>query len=215
MISRSTDIAGALRSRQRGFFLNPFRFGGGGGAIDESAWDAASSINAVIAGKTAKVCGAAGYVRSDKPRSSGRRVFGLKLSEVNPPQIFFGGIAALTGWGKYDNGKHWLMYAYDGLFYYYPTGTEIALSPAPGAPTVVGDTAYFDFNFATRQCAVKKNGGAWSASVTLPNSTAGVEYVIDCQAPSTGSSYVGATLLTTPDELAGHIPAGATAWDSV
>lgn len=27
MISRSTDIAGALRSRQRGFFLNPFRFG--------------------------------------------------------------------------------------------------------------------------------------------------------------------------------------------
>lgn len=31
MISRSTDIRAALRSRQRGFLLNPFRFGGGGG----------------------------------------------------------------------------------------------------------------------------------------------------------------------------------------
>ena len=31
MISRSTDIKAALRSRQRGFLLNPFRFGGGGG----------------------------------------------------------------------------------------------------------------------------------------------------------------------------------------
>jgi len=31
MISRSTDIKSALRSRQRGFLLNPYRFGGGGG----------------------------------------------------------------------------------------------------------------------------------------------------------------------------------------
>lgn len=31
MILRSTDIRSALRSRQRGFLLNPYRFGGGGG----------------------------------------------------------------------------------------------------------------------------------------------------------------------------------------
>lgn len=31
MIDRSTNIQAALRSRQRGFLLNPFRFGGGGG----------------------------------------------------------------------------------------------------------------------------------------------------------------------------------------
>ena len=30
MISRSTNIRSALRSRQRGFLLNPYRFGGGG-----------------------------------------------------------------------------------------------------------------------------------------------------------------------------------------
>lgn len=32
MILRSTDIRSALRSRQRGFLLNPYRFGGGGGS---------------------------------------------------------------------------------------------------------------------------------------------------------------------------------------
>lgn len=31
MILRNTDIRAALKSRQRGFLLNPFRFGGGGG----------------------------------------------------------------------------------------------------------------------------------------------------------------------------------------
>ena len=31
MISRSTDVRHALRARQRGFLLNPFRFGDGGG----------------------------------------------------------------------------------------------------------------------------------------------------------------------------------------
>jgi hypothetical protein len=30
-IVRSTDVRGALKTRQRGFLLNPFRFGGGGG----------------------------------------------------------------------------------------------------------------------------------------------------------------------------------------
>lgn len=34
MIERSTDIKAALRSRQRGFLLNPFRFGSGGGGVD-------------------------------------------------------------------------------------------------------------------------------------------------------------------------------------
>lgn len=34
MIDRSTDITAALRSRQRGFLLNPFRFGGSGGGGD-------------------------------------------------------------------------------------------------------------------------------------------------------------------------------------
>lgn len=34
MIFRSTDVKAALRSRQRGFLLNPFRFGGGGGGGD-------------------------------------------------------------------------------------------------------------------------------------------------------------------------------------
>lgn len=34
MIVRSTDVRASLRSRQRGFLLNPFRFGSGGGPTD-------------------------------------------------------------------------------------------------------------------------------------------------------------------------------------
>lgn len=48
MISRSTDIRSALRSRQRGFFLNPFRFGPA--APDNSAFfDATSTAKTVHA----------------------------------------------------------------------------------------------------------------------------------------------------------------------
>lgn len=45
MIDRSTSVRGALRQRQRGFIINPFRFGGGGGVgslydeiIADSPW---------------------------------------------------------------------------------------------------------------------------------------------------------------------------------
>lgn len=34
MIERSTDVRAALRSRQRGFLLNPFRFGGGSAGLE-------------------------------------------------------------------------------------------------------------------------------------------------------------------------------------
>lgn len=38
MIDRSTNIRAALKSRQKGFLLNPFRFGGGGGTISDPHW---------------------------------------------------------------------------------------------------------------------------------------------------------------------------------
>lgn len=44
MITRSTDINGALRSRQRGFLLNPFRFGGGGGGGTDPHWSNVVSL---------------------------------------------------------------------------------------------------------------------------------------------------------------------------
>lgn len=45
MISRSTDIKAALRSRQRGFLLNPFRFGsGGGGGGTDPHWSSVVSL---------------------------------------------------------------------------------------------------------------------------------------------------------------------------
>lgn len=47
MITRSTDIKAALRSRQRGFLLNPFRFGAGGGGGEDPHW---SNVTALLHG---------------------------------------------------------------------------------------------------------------------------------------------------------------------
>ena len=181
-----------------------------------SDWDASSKGSAaLITGREARVSSNfSGIVRTNSPRSSGRRVFGLRLSVVNPPQIFFGGLAALGGWGPYNVGKHWLLYAYDNNFYYYPSDLSIALSPNPGAPQVVGDTAYFDVDLDTGYASIRKNAGAWSAPVLLPNFVAGADYIVDLLAPSTSGAPVGAILLTTATEKETAIPAGATAWDS-
>lgn len=180
-----------------------------------SDWDAVSKGGtASIIGREARVwSNFSGVVRTNSARSNGRRVFGLRLSVVNPPQTFFGGLAALSGWGSYNVGKHWLMYGADNSFYYYPTATLIALSPAPGAPSVVGDTAYFDVDLDTGYAAVKKNAGAWSAPVLLPNFVVGADYIIDLVSPSSSGAAVGAVLLTTAAELESAIPAGAIAWD--
>ena len=181
-----------------------------------SEWDAASKgASATITGREARVwSNYSGVVRTNSARSSGRRVFGLMLSLVNPPQTFFGGLAALSGWGSYNVGKHWLCFGAGGNFYYYPTGTAIALSPPPGAPTVVGDAVYFDVDLATGYAALRKNAGGWSAPVLLPNFVVGADYVIDLLAPSTSGNPAGAILLTTDAELGSVIPSGASAWDS-
>ena len=181
-----------------------------------SDWDALSKGSAAsITGREARVSGGySGIVRTNSPRSSGRRVFGLMLSVVNPPQTFYGGLAALAGWGSYNVGKHWSPYGEDGKFYYYPSGLIIALSPNPGAPTVVGDTIYFDVDLGTGYASLRKNSGPWSSPVLLPNFVVGDDYIIDLMAPSTSGAPVGAILLTTASELGAAIPVGATAWDS-
>ncbi|WP_199227667.1 hypothetical protein [Acidovorax sp. HMWF018] len=181
-----------------------------------SDWDAASKGgSAAIFGREAWVgSNFSGIVRTNAPRSSGRRVFGLRLSVVNPPQTFFGGLAALSGWGTYTVGKHWLLYGENDSLYYYPTASIITVSPNPGAPKVVGDTAYYDVDLATGYMAIKKNGGAWSPQVLLPNFVVGADYIIDLLAPSSSGASAGAVLLTTAAELGAVIPSGATAWDS-
>jgi hypothetical protein len=110
-----------------------------------SNWDSASKgSTASISGRQATVSGStSGHVRTDIAKASGRRVFGLRLDAITAPQTFFGGMAALSGWGGYNVGKHWLDYGYDNNLYYYPTGTAISVSGQPGAPQAVGDIMYF------------------------------------------------------------------------
>jgi hypothetical protein len=180
-----------------------------------SNWDSASKgSSASISGRKASVFGStSGYVRTDMAKTSGRRVFGLRLDEINSPQTFFGGIAALSGWGSYNVGKHWLEYGYNDNLYYEPSDTSISVSGQPGAPKVAGDIMYFDVNLNDGTMALRKNNSAWSDRVSLPNFSVGAEYVIDMQAPSSSGSTWSATLLTTKDELFGVVPSGAAAWD--
>jgi hypothetical protein len=180
-----------------------------------SNWDSASKgSSASISGRQATVWGGtSGYVRTGSAKTSGRRVFGLRLDAITSPQTFFGGIAALSGWGGYTVGKHWLEYGYDNNLYYYPTGTVISVSGQPGAPNVAGDIMYFDVNLDDGTIALRKNSSAWSSRVSMPNFVVGSGYVIDMQAPSSSSYQWSATLLTTAQELYGVVPSGATAWD--
>ncbi len=180
-----------------------------------SQWDSASKGSAVsISGRQASVrSSASGCVRTNIAKTSGRRVFGLVLDAKNVPQEFFGGMAALSGWGTYAVGKHWLEYATDNSLYAYPGGTTVSVSGQPGAPQVVGDIMYFDVNLDDGTIALRKNNSAWSSRVSLPNFVVGAEYVIDMQAPSSSGYPWSATLLTTPQELVGVVSPGVSAWD--
>jgi hypothetical protein len=179
-----------------------------------SQWDAASKgSSASISGRQATVWGGtSGRVRTNLSRASGRRVFGLRLDAINSPQYFFGGLAALSGWGAYNVGKHWLEYGYDDQLYYYPTGTVISVTGQPGAPQAAGDIMYCDVNLNDGTIALRKNNSAWSSRVSLPNFVVGAGYVIDMQSPTSSGSW-SATLLTTAQELYGVVPSGAMAWD--
>lgn len=75
MISRSTDVRSALRSRQRGFLLNPARFGGGGGGGGSLLWnplDKGAGIALSNSDRTASAEALGGGVRATISKSSGR-----------------------------------------------------------------------------------------------------------------------------------------------
>jgi hypothetical protein len=181
-----------------------------------SNWDAASKSSAAsISGRQATVSNDPnGYIRTGVSKKNGRRVFGLRLDALGASQHFFGGFAALSGWGRFNVGKHWLEYGNDDKLYYYPTATVISVSGQPGAPHAAGDIMYFDVNLDDGTMALRKNNSAWSSRVALPNFVVGDNYVIDMQAPSSSTSTWSATLLTTTAELSGVVPSGASAWDT-
>lgn len=77
MIERSTDIRRAMRSRQRGFLLNPFRFGGSAASVWPTIPDENSTFNDEGASTTgwttsnATVGTSAGWLRYTKTVASG------------------------------------------------------------------------------------------------------------------------------------------------
>lgn len=77
MIDRSTNVRRALRQRQRGFIINPFRFGGGGGGGGGvTAWDPANTAASItLSGGNRTATGNAnsgGIAKSLSSKSTGK-----------------------------------------------------------------------------------------------------------------------------------------------
>lgn len=100
MISRSTDIRSALRSRQRGFLLNPFRFGGGGGGGGGEA-------NTVLG---LHMDGANGSTVFTDNSTYGRTVTAAGNAQISTAQSKFGG-----GAGLFDGSGDYLTMPSDGM----------------------------------------------------------------------------------------------------
>jgi len=183
-----------------------------------SEWDVASKGGGTtVVGRVASVwSNFAGKVRTDTARTSGRRVFGMRLKVVNPPQTFFGGLSALSSWGSYNTGRHWLLYgSASGEAYAYSFNSYTLMTALNGnAPLAVNDVSYFDVDLDAGTLAAKLNGGSWTTPIAMPYFTPGDDYVLSLLAPSTSGAIASAELLTTASELVGNIPSGAGPWDS-
>lgn len=221
MILRSANIGAALRYKQRGFLLNPARFGGGGGGGGtgevESQFDAASKGTSVtLTGTPVKTaeCWHSNGARTNQPRTTGRRCFGIKLNSVTSPEAFFAGMAKITGWdGTFGVDVQYLWYTGSTRLVYYPTGTNTVYAGMTN-PTVANDTAYYDVNLDTGTMALKLNSGSWTSAIALV-SFAAASWAICVMAPSTSTSAkIQYTILTTAAELGANIPAGAVPWDN-
>lgn len=94
MISRSTDIRGALRAKQRGFLLNPFRFGGGGGGggSDPSFSDVEYLFH---------FDGSDGSTTFTDSGPLGKTVTRTGGAEIDTAQSMFGGASLLSPNGAY------------------------------------------------------------------------------------------------------------------
>lgn len=120
MISRSTDIAGALRSRQRGFFLNPFRFGAPAfSPLDlpglEGWFDAADAASrTVVSGKVSQWSDKSGNANHATQTTDTRR-YSVSAGGVN-------GLDAFTGSGDNNMSLKTYITPVSGLLYIFAVG---------------------------------------------------------------------------------------------
>lgn len=122
MISRSTDIAGALRSRQRGFLLNPFRFGGGGGGFTpldlpgiRGWWDASdASTRTMVSGLLSQL--------NDKSGSANHAFQPIPAERLALSPTSVNGLDALTSSGTGNLRITTNISPVDGVIYVFVVG---------------------------------------------------------------------------------------------
>jgi hypothetical protein len=102
MIEQSTNIKRALRLRQRGFLLNPYRFAGGGGATDPNFANVSLLLH---------FDGANGSTTFTDSSSNGFTPTVNGNTQISTAQSKFGSAS-----GLFDGSGDWLYYAPDTAF---------------------------------------------------------------------------------------------------
>ena len=229
MIDRSTNVRRALRQRQRGFIINPFRFGGGEPEppADENVWDSTNKSEwAVLAADDTELRNILGpsdnyaNARSVRPLA-GKCYFSAR---VRTP---YGG--ATVGLGVADgawspaSSANWIGNAASNVAVaawfmngnVYTNGSIIGnLGSSSDAQIQIA------VDVSTRKVWVRRDGGAWlgggdpaagtSPTLTLPGS--GDIYVAaTLSANSSPNTNFYAKLARNASEVTGTVPSGFTA----
>lgn len=223
MISRSTDIRGALRSRQRGFLLNPFRFGGGG-SLAYSPWNAGSlpaNVTASEAGYKLTRSGGSNGVRGvyhPVSRSAGKYAvrFLVKAagasSQASAAGILSGSIGAYLGasagglalWANSSGGTN------DQFF---SNGSSLAPGAFAGGAFTSDTEVWFEIDLGAGKAWGGINGYGWrtgnpaTGASPLYTWTPGASYTL-----AADMYYDGSTVqLLTPTDFLTPASSGFTA----
>lgn len=210
MISRSTDVRAALRRRQRGFILDPYR----NAPIVYSAWNSAdkdADISLSLADTLASISSANGLVRGTQSRiaTTASHYFELKLSATGGAltREHLPGVAAasasLANFPGSDSGG-WGFYLSNGNKY------TNALSNVNQSKCVIG----FIVNFTAGTLTVCRAGVSYPATTWSGMTGA----LFPMWGPSTSAAGTRTAVLNAGastfvyDNL--RVAAGASAWDS-
>lgn len=205
------------KSKQRGFLLNPFRFGGpGSGApVTDTKWDAASkgsnvTLSALDTIATTSTFGN-GSVRSNTAPSTLTRYFEIRYTTINSPATPYVGFTSV----QFQNTSP------ASFVFYYPISNSLdspGYSVTPNnsltpASAVVGDVAGFKLDFVTGDVELLVN----NVSIGVKNipGIINIPTYISASSPSNGGSLVGYELRTKTAQLSYAVPAGYIAWDNI
>lgn len=174
MILRSADIRGALRSRQRGFLLNPARFGGGGGGPTDPSFANVSLL--------CHFNGTNGSTTITDNGPSPKTLTAFNGAQISTAQSVFGGASA----------------QFDGVNDYISTPAHTSFDMGPGAFAIEGwvrFTGLTGTQSIVGQCGA--SGSNTTVSFVVQKDSAHRFYAFCCSGNTAVGVLTGTTIVTT------------------